>query len=218
MNKIKFITMVLLVFFSGITLFSQNNPADTADTPVITNDTVKAENDKKPENEPAKNNLPPGYGDVKWGSDFETVKAGVKGKLAFTDENKTIISKEGEITYYYGFFFRDPEKVGENKDAEAKAEYYFSSVEFPYSGLEMIKNKMIDKYGEPARENVKNNRGAYLWESDTTIIIVWVDAYENKPYVRKISYISRNVSEKIKQYFYDIFNQDKINVDKVLIP
>lgn len=218
MNKIKFIIIVILIAFVSISLFSQNDPANTAEKPVVADDSAKVVDDKTSKPESDKNNLPPGYGDAKWGSDFETVKAGVKGKLAFADENKTIISKEGEITYYYGFFFRDPEKVSENKDTEAKSEYYFSSVEFPYSGLEMIKKKMIDKYGEPARENVKNNRGAYLWESDTTIIIVWVDAYEKKPYVRKISYISKNVSEKIKQYFYDIFNQDKINVDKVLVP
>ncbi len=213
MKKLKLVIMIFLVSGLCSAAFSQTAPLDTEE-----NKGDLQKNAATSEKDSTKTQIPPGYGDVKWGSDFETVKNGAKGKLSYVDENRIIISKEGEITYYYGFFFKDPEKVGEKEGEQRKAEYYYSSVEFPYSHLEMIKKKMIDKYGEPDRENVKNNRGAFLWESDTTIVIVWVDAYEGKPYVKKISYISKNVSDKIKQYFYEIFNQDKINVDKVLVP
>lgn len=172
-----------------------------------------------------KSSIENGYAGIAWGSDFETVKKNAKGKLQYLDENRIIITKDGEITYSYGFLYIDPEKTGveaqpvegEN-NAEKQARFFYTVVEFPYAKLEKIKELFVKKYGQPSKENIKRNRGAYIWESDQTIVIVWIDEYEKEPFVKRITYISKTIAGDLENYYYQIFNQEQIKVLKTLQP
>src|SRR4030043_113088 len=53
-------------------------------------------------------NIANGYENVTWGVKLSDARDKIKGKLVFTDEKSIIISKDGELEYYYGFFYVDP--------------------------------------------------------------------------------------------------------------
>ncbi len=180
-------------------------------------------------------------GQVQWGSNFETVKANVKGTLKFFENDKRIVSEEGEITYTYGFFYADPEMTGETEDENAADEaadgeqpvqnqpaqdaengdanqagpnepqFSYVVMQFPYLAMEEIKAKYVEKYGEPSSEIVEENRGVILWESEETMITMWIDEYEDKPYCRKINYLSKAFTEKLKDYKNKVFNKKEID-------
>ncbi len=68
--------------------------------PVITGTIVFAETKKPVE----------GFGGLKWGITMDEVRKGLKGKVVFDDEKRIIVTREGEITYRYGFFYKIKEK------------------------------------------------------------------------------------------------------------
>jgi hypothetical protein len=49
-----------------------------------------------------------GYGGLKWGSSLPDSRKGIKGKIVFDDEKRIIVTREGEITYRYGFVYKEP--------------------------------------------------------------------------------------------------------------
>ena len=71
-----------------------------------------------------------GFGGLKWGVTMEEVRKGIKGKVVFDDEKRIIVTRDGEITYRYGFFYKlkekkeaakpvkEPEKPAETTPAE----------------------------------------------------------------------------------------------------
>lgn len=59
--------------------------------------------------------IPLGYGEAVWGSFLTDVKEKISGRLVFTDDKTIIISKDGDLEYRYGFFYRDPLITGEKK-------------------------------------------------------------------------------------------------------
>jgi hypothetical protein len=151
--------------------------------------------------------IPEGYGKLKWGISLKEAKANIFGKIIFTDEKKILISQDNELKYYYGFFYNEE---------KSKEELFYVSLKFPYLSLEEIKKKVTDKYGEPKTENLTENQGLITWYSDTTIIILIIDNYENKPFCRKIVYLNKEISKKLdeeeKKFF---FKKDKANLDKL---
>lgn len=223
----KFLKYTLLVacsFFISLNIYSQaaDTPAENPDNQ-NNNEATEADDSSVASETDSTSKIPSGYSGATWGSSFDEVKKNIKGKLIYLKQNNIIITKDGEITYYYGFLFEDPEKVGVEKteDGEEKentAKFFFTSVEFPYAKMEAIKKKFIDKFGQPTKESIKRNKGAFVWESESTIVIVWVDSYENEPFVKRVTYISKTVSGDLKKYYYKIFNQDQINVMNTLTP
>ncbi|MFW6366033.1 MAG: hypothetical protein ACOC2H_06110 [Spirochaetota bacterium] len=175
-------------------------------------------------------------GQVEWGAGFDTVKESVKGRLQYFEKNREIVSSEGEITYTYGFFYPDPEIVGtpmddddtaENQDQAAdgteadgaqgdaadasEAEFSYVIVHFPYLAMDDIKQKYVEKYGDPSSQLIEDNRGVIIWESEQTMITMWIDEYEGKPYCRKINYLSKEFTDKLESYRTRIFNQKEID-------
>lgn len=185
-------------------------------------------------------NLPQGYGDINWGTPLEDALKVIRGKLTYTDNKKVIISRDGDIQYQYGFFYREPEKVkgsGPSTPApapastgaapasspgESGADYrprlFFAAVSFPYMTLESVMTIMKEKYGEPTGETLKDNRGSIQWDSDKTLIVLWVDNYEKKPYCRRITYISKEIAVQVTDYQNRIFNSREIEILKNLKP
>jgi len=52
-----------------------------------------------------------GYSGIKWGSPIADVRKSVKGKIVFDDEKKIVVTRDGEITYRYGFVFKEKAPV-----------------------------------------------------------------------------------------------------------
>lgn len=212
MDKLRYFINIFLIIFSVTIVFSQ------------TNEEPKPTEEKTEEKTEVKNtaNLPDGFENLAWGSVFENVKNSVKGKLLFADDNKLIVSKDIEITYKYGFFYKDPEVMQGKKDSSAEdttdaekgseARLFFVAVEFPYLPLKDVREKTISKYGPPTIESINKNKGALVWESEKTTVIMWVDSYEKKPFCRKINYISKEISKELGDYHYRIFNSTEISV------
>ncbi len=185
-----------------------------------------------------------GFGNVKWGSSISDVKANVAGKISYTDDKKIIISREGDIEYQYGFFHKGIEtgesepvknvpaaaaketpgtkpnvpaaKAGESDIKVKDSRLFFVSIRFPYLAKDEVKKKIEEKYGPSTGEDVKDNKGAIVWTSGTTTIIMWVDSYEKKPYCMKINYLSKDIAKEVKDYLNIIFTSREIEVLKKL--
>ena len=177
--------------------------------------------------------LPEGYGEMKWATPLEEALKTIKGKLTFTDNRKVILSREGDIEYRYGFFYREPESAepaastasaapaapaatAPDKTAENRPLLFYVSVGFPYMTLDSVLALMKERYGEPTGENMKDNRGALVWDSEKTTIVLWVDSYEKKPFCRRITYLSKDISVQVTDYQNKIFNKREIEILKTL--
>jgi len=179
-------------------------------------------------------NLPDGYGNISWGTMLSDARDKINGKLAYTDERKIILSKDGELQYIYGFFYIDPAAIpdGVEKKEESSApagtaspeekkdegKLFYVALKFPYIAMDDVKKKLTEKYGESSSENMKDNQGAMAWDSDNTIIIMWVDRYEKKPFCRRITYISKEIAKELNEYQFKVFNKTELEILKKLNP
>ncbi len=183
----------------------------------------------------AKSGGPNGYGQLQWGTALSAAKEKVEGKITFVDEKRIIVSKDGDIEYRYGFFYKEttPEDSGAKKtiDTEKKspeqpsqkseageAKLYFVLVRFPYLPMEEVKKKIEEKYGPYTGETLKNNRGAILWNFSSTTIVLWVDDYEKSPFCRKITYIGKEIAKEVNDYQVKVFTDREREVLRKLSP
>jgi hypothetical protein len=178
-----------------------------------------------------------GFGNIKWGTSISDVKANVIGKIAYTDDKKILISRESDIEYLYGFFYKgieteelehaksdtapakneNPETKLKESDIKAKdSRLFYVSLRFPYLTKDEVKKKIEEKYGPSTGEDIKDNKGAIVWNSGTTTIIMWVDNYEKRPYCMKINYLSKDIAKEVKDYLNKIFNSREIEILKKL--
>ena len=174
-------------------------------------------------------NIPAGFGDMQWGGKLNDAKSKVLGRIVYTDEKRKIISKDSDIEYLYGFFYIDPAVAGTvepdaggvtaDKNASedgGESSLFYVSVRFPYLTRSDVQKKIADKYGAPTGEDIIKNQGAVIWDSEKTIIIMWVDNYENASFCRKINYIGKVIAGKINDYQKKVFNQAEIEILKKL--
>ncbi|MBN2041721.1 MAG: hypothetical protein JW864_16920 [Spirochaetes bacterium] len=167
-----------------------------------------------------------GFGSVKWGNSIEEVKGGIVGKIYYTDDKKVLISKDGDIEYLYGFFYIGPyaknaelpsEDTRENKTEQVKnSRLFYVSVKFPYLAMSDVKKKIEEIYGPATGEDMKDNKGAIVWDSEKTTVIMWVDNYEKKPFCMKINYFSKEIAKEVNDYQNVIFNSNEIEILKRL--
>ena len=106
------ITGILLVLLLAVTASGQNQPGNT------TNGKTPAADGAKTDTKPAGTEdtagdkiekLPEGYANLTWGTYLSEAKDKISGRLTYTDDKTVIISKENELEYYYGFFYKTPE-------------------------------------------------------------------------------------------------------------
>jgi len=207
-------------------LYSQENGA--------AENTNLTDQDKKAEGTP----LPSGYGEALWDSYLTDTKDKISGRLIYTDDKTIIISKDGDLEYHYGFFYQDPLITGESTEITAEPEnradntseqpgaeeikdegkLFYVSLKFPYIDKDLVYNKIKEKYGIHTSEDIKNNQGAMVWDSDKTVVLMWIDRYEGKPYCRRIVYVSKEISARLNEYHYTIFNKREIELIKKLNP
>lgn len=183
----------------------------------------------------AKSGGPNGYGQLQWGTTLSAAKEKVEGKITFVDEKRIIVSKDGDIEYRYGFFYKEPapeegnakkpieseKKGGEQpsqKSEAGEAKLYFVLVRFPYLPMEEVKKKIEEKYGPYTGETLKNNRGAIIWDYSTTTIVLWVDNYEKSPFCRKITYIGKEIAKEVNDYQVKVFTDREREILRKLSP
>jgi len=242
------ITGILLVLLIAVSASGQNQPGTTINGKKPATEEKKADirpsgtNEKKTEtaadstgDQIAK--LPEGYANLTWGTYLSDAKEKISGRLTYTDDKTVIISKENELQYYYGFFYKKPEAA--EKTAEQPAEktdttgtakteeanppkdegkLFYVSLNFPYLAKDAVYEKIKTKYGVHSGETLKDNQGAIAWDSEKTVVLMWVDRYEKKPYCRRIIYISKDISKELNDYTNTIFNKTEIELMKKLNP
>ena len=195
--------------------------------------------DKKETTQPVKNDtaiekIPDGYGNLTWGMYLSDAKGKITGVLSYTDEKKVIVAKDRELEYLYGFFYKEPsaeaqtakkeetktatDKQPETTQEKDEGKLFYVSMSFPYLDKDKVYEKLKAKYGQHTGENIKDNQGAIAWDSENTIVIMWVDRYEKKPYCRKIIYISKKISQELNEYTNTIFNKSEIDLINKMKP
>jgi hypothetical protein len=182
-----------------------------------------------------KSKIPDGYGTLKWGALLSDVKKDITGKLSYTDDKSVIVSRDGELEYYYGFFYIDPAAVPADKkeaaqpapqpapkpaadDKKDEGKLFYVALKFPYLSREAVLEKVEKEYGKPTSENIINDQGAMAWDSENTIIIVWIDRYEKKQFSRRITYISKKIASELNDYQKSVFNKTELDLIKNLKP
>lgn len=228
--------MLLLV----VSVSAQNRPEKKNDTKKPAAEEKKAEvkpagtEEKKTDSTGDKiGKLPEGYANLTWGTFLSDAKTKISGRLTYTDDKTVIIAKDNELEYYYGFFYKAPEPAEkgkdepagkeDNKDKEAapakdEGKLFYVALNFPYIDKDVVYEKIKVKYGEHTGETIKDNQGAIVWDSEKTVVLMWIDRYGNKPYCRRIIYISKEISKELNDYTNTIFNKAEIDIMKRLNP
>jgi len=224
-RKMKKTAACLLYILLSVSLIAQQQPAQQG---AQQQGAQGQQQGAQQQNAGGKSAIPEGYGNLAWGTALSGAKDKIEGKLAYTDDQKVIISRDGELEYYYGFFYMDPAKYekeaqpagAQAADAQANDEgkLFYVSLKFPYLSMDTVKQKLIDKYGESSFENMLRGRGAIAWDSDKTIVIMWVDLYEGSSFCRRINYISKETTKELNSYVKAMFNKIEIDVIKKLNP
>jgi len=150
-----------------------------------------------------------GFGNLKWGTPLSEVKKGILGKLYYTDDRQIVISRDGELEYKYGFFYDNTKPEGR---------FFYVSLGFPYLSIEEVKSRLESKFGKPTSETVSKNQGAMAWDSEKTIIILWVDSYENKPFSRRITYLGKEIARELNEFQKNVFNKTELDIINKLNP
>jgi len=233
MRKLYFMIIILLFSIINSSILSQNKTG----TPPPTNPVSPVESSKKTSQDKTKKDdiitesIPDGFKDLGWGTKITDAKDKVIGKIIFSNEKDTIISKDGEIEYKYGFFNIEPTismniKAEDLNNAKKDKSYadinktglFYVSVHFPSLVMQKVKEKIENKYGTPSGERLENNQGLIYWDSEKTTILLWVDRYKKKSFSRKINYIGKEISKEINAYKNIIFNKTEIEILKRLSP
>ncbi len=227
------IYLTLFILFLVSAVYAQNKPAEK------TNGKTDPKTENKDTTKPVTNGektekIPDGYGTLTWGMYLSEARDKITGVLIYTDEKKVIVSKDKEMEYYYGFFYKEPsaEALPEKKEetiaagdkatdpAQEKDEgkLFYVSMNFPYLDKDTVYDKIQKKYGKHTGENIKDNQGAIAWDAENTVVIMWIDRYEKKPYCRRIIYISKKISKELNEYTSTIFNKTELDLIKSMNP
>jgi hypothetical protein len=177
--------------------------------------------------------IPNGYENLAWEVKLSDARDKIKGKLVYTDDKSIIISRDGDLEYYYGFFYVDPalesgdaaKKESATKEGEKKKEsaekvdegkLFYVALKFPYLSMDEVKKKIETKYGPSTNENLHKMQGAVAWNGENTIVIMWVDRYENKPFCRRITYVNKKITKELSDYQFKVFNKVELAILKQL--
>lgn len=112
----------------------------------------------------------------------------------------------------------DADKRNVTDTEKDEGRLFYVSMSFPYLDKNSVYDRIQKKYGKHTGENMKDNQGAIAWDSENTIIIMWVDRYEKKPFCRRIIYISKKISKELNEYNNTIFNKTEIDLIKTMNP
>jgi len=214
------IFLAILILFLSVASYSQNSA--TIENTQNQNNQNQGETPKENSDSTNKSSIPEGYGNVPWGVFLSEAKDKISGRITYTDEKTIIISRESEIQYNYGFFYKEPETTDatgtETTQQKDEGKLFYVSVTFPSIDKDLIYNKLKEKYGNHTGETLKDNQGAIVWDFEKTVILMWVERYNKKPYCRKITYLSKEIAKELNEYTKNMFIKKELDVLKTLNP
>ena len=199
----KFLTLLFTILAVSI-LFSQEQTGSTA-------------------------NLPQGYGDARWGTTMDEVRSAIIGRLVFIDDERIIISRDGDIEYTYGFFYAEPQivtlmnpeiaaNINPASEESNNSTLFYVSVKFPFLPIDQVRTKFEAQYGAVTIDEVNKNRGVVGWLSENTLALIYINEYEDKQYTARITYVSREIVNRLNEYVLTVFNQAELEVMRSLAP
>lgn len=79
------------------------------------------------------------------------------------------------------------------------ARLFYVTLELPYIASEKIEKKLEAKLGQSKGRQVSQKRGLVWWETDKTLVILWLDAVNGNSYTRKIDFIGKEIRDEINR-------------------
>ena len=111
---------------------------------------------------------------------------------------------------------KEGEKKTENAEKVDEGKLFYVALKFPYLSMDEVKKNIENKYGPSTNENLHNMQGAVAWNGENTIVIMWVDRYERKPFCRRITYVDKKITKELSDYQFRVFNRVELAILKQL--
>jgi hypothetical protein len=222
MKNLKLILFLFLIF-TYVKIYSQQLDLRSSD-PVF---------------EPAriKQNSLNGFSDTAWMTPFSQIKDKFKTlsttnlnnekiQILHMERNRYILIKRNNIIYRYNFY-KTPYEVIKIKNHDitfdqydqTEAVLYQVRIILPFIEAKLLEEKIQNAYGKKTKSTVdpKTMRGADIWDLEGGYIFLWYEPYNNKPFARRIDYISKELSQKILEESKDYFDSKEKELLRDLI-
>lgn len=178
-----------------------------------------------------------GFSDTRWMTPFSDIKDKFK-TLSTTNlinekieivnmvRNQYILIKRNNIQYRYNFYKTPYEVVKISNHNISFEEYdqteavlYQVRILLPFISAELLEQKIQASFGKKTKSTVdpKTLRGADIWDLEGGYIFLWYEPYNNKPFSRRIDFISKDLSKKILEESKDYFDSKEKQLLKDLI-
>lgn len=178
-----------------------------------------------------------GFSDTNWMTPFSDIKDKFKtlSTSNLTNEkieilnmvrNQYILIKRNNIQYRYNFYKTPYEVVKVNNHDitfedydQTEAVLYQVRIILPFISAGLLEQKIEAIYGKKTKSTVdpKTLRGADIWDLEGGYIFLWYEPYNNKPFSRRIDFISKDLSKKILEESKDYFDSKEKQLLKDLI-
>ncbi|MCS7205151.1 MAG: hypothetical protein NZ853_05600 [Leptospiraceae bacterium] len=167
-----------------------------------------------------------GFAETPWNSAYSQVYDGFKTlatsnltneriEIVAAQKDQFILIKRNNILYRYNFY-KTPYEVAKLRNQNLTQEdhnliegvLFQVKVLFPFIEANQVVEKIEAQYGKKTKSTVdpKTLRGVDIWDLPGGVIFVWYEPYNNKPYTRKIDYISKEISQRILEETKDYFD------------
>ncbi len=178
-----------------------------------------------------------GFSDTNWMTPFSDIKDKFKTlstsnlnnekiEILHMIRNQYILIKRNNIQYRYNFYKTPYEVIKINNHEISFDEYdqteavlYQVRIILPFISAELLEQKIEASFGKKTKSTVdpKTLRGADIWDLEGGYIFLWYEPYNNKPFSRRIDFISKDLSTKILQESKDYFDSQEKQLLKDLI-
>lgn len=181
-----------------------------------------------------------GFNGVAWGALYQETFERMKSVAASGERpdfeivnavtDKEIVIREGDIVYRYVFYLNPLLKKqaphdlktdmdGSQKQDEVQGKFFFAEINFSPVSARDIYQVLQKKYGDRTLSTVsKDSNGAFIWQKDTGYLAQWIMEYEQAPYTRTVYYLSRSISDEIKNDFHSYMFQKELKILQDIIP
>ncbi len=115
------------------------------------------------------------------------------------------------------------EQVQANKttDISKQARLFFIETSFLFVQSEKLYEKLKMKYGSHTNEHgdiKKQKSGAYIWDSEKSYLVQWIEPYQEKSFTRKIYNISKDIRKEIMEDLESFQYRQEIETINNILP
>ncbi len=183
-----------------------------------------------------------GFAGVNWGTQYKDVKERFRVlqnsqdvadsiNILADSPGESLLIERGGLRYKFLFYSKKEPKINEssnilrqknneNKKMELQkmARFFFVSSEIPFVPSETLYEKIKGKYGKHTSTAASKERGAYIWDVDSGVVVQWVESYREQPYSRSIYYVSKEIRAEIMRDLEVYQNYKELKIIEKLIP